>query len=304
MMQCNDFFACAPGWESYVDHLVAPSGTLLEHLLSETSFPRDKARVFHNGHRVEASTARRIPGRLLWASSADRGLHWALQAFQQVRQTYVDPQTRQAFPPLNLELRVAYDDSGMKGFAALPEDATPDSMAELGRRSRYCLSALGKVPGVTRLGSLSRDDIAREMQEAELLLYPCDPVSFTEGFSSSTLEAMASGCLPVLAFADAFPELWKGAVPGVTPIPAFTADGSRHPRAWLWSEKQYIAIVRALLSGQQVEGKTLEQWRTLAKERAEMFRWSTLVPALADFLEGNTEILPTLSTLRYPWGPQ
>ena len=304
VQQCNDFLACEPGWEGYVDYLVACSATLLQRLLGMCSIPAERGRVLHNGHDAKLNGGPpREQRRMLWASSADRGLHWAIQVAQQLRQSFVDPKNK-VIDTLTPELRVAYDQSGMRGFAQLPDspEAGSDAMRELGRRSRYCLSALErKLPGITSLGSVSRVGMVEEMQRANVLLYPCDPVSFTEGFSNTVLEALAYGCVPVLNFVDAFPELWKGACPGVEPIEAFTADGSRHPRAFMWREKQYVSDVRKLLIGAPVGGKTANEWRKVGYERAELFRWSRILPAFGAFLGGRDDALPTFDRVSYPW---
>ena len=304
VQQCNDFAACPDDWTLFTDYLVAPGRMLLRHLLSQTNFPPSYARVFHNGHALEPdSSIKRVPGRLLWASSHDRGLHWALQVFQQLRKTFVDPETREVFPPLELELHVAYNQTGMDEMAKIPDDASPVWVRELGRRSRYCKSVLPKLEeqGVRVLGSVSRDQMVREMQEAEILLYPCDPVNWTEGFSNTTCEAMALGCLPVLIFSDAFQDLWKGAVPGVDPLDVYAADGSRHPTArFLLREKQYISLVRSLLTGLTANGLDITQWRKRAAERASHFHWDKQVNSFAEFLCGNDAALPG-PDMTYPW---
>lgn len=316
--QCNDFAACEEGWEQYVDFLLAPSCSSAENLAPQTSLPREKFRVFHNGVRLqdfpldktigsEYRSFPKVPGRLLWASSHDRGLHWALQSYQQVRKPMIDRRFRDAYPPLELSLHVAYNRLGMEAMAGIPENALPMHVAELGRRSRYCLQHLPQLEsaGVKTLGSMSRQDMVREMQEAQILMYPCDPVNWTEGFSSSVLESMAAGALPVLCFSDAFPELWEGACPGMYPVDTYTSDGSRDPMRFSYREHIYTGIVRALLTGLTVEGKTLDDWRALARARAEVFDWDNLVPALGAFLEGQQDALnsPTWGNPKgmYPW---
>jgi glycosyltransferase involved in cell wall biosynthesis len=197
---------------------------------------------------------------------------------------------------MELELRVAYHADGMMSCATIPPNALPVALAEMGRKARYCLETLKQLDGkgVTVLGSCSRDQIAHEMAEAELLLYPCDTISFTEGFSSTTLESMAHGCVPLLQFVDALPELYGGHVPGVQPFEAYTSDGRRHPQAFLMREKAYISKARALLTGLPVDGFTLEEWRAKGIARAADFEWRKTVPELAKFLEGDAGALPGL----------
>lgn len=308
--QCNDFNACQPGWESYTDYLFGSSGTQLAHLLGLASFDPKYARVLHDGFEpTELSHGERklprVKGRLLWASSHDRGLHWAFQCFQQLRQTFLDPATKSAYPPIELELRVAYSQHGMEAMCDIPPNAKPDAMAELGKRSRYCRDFLAKKPaGVVSLGSLSREQMAEEFAQADMLIYPCDPVSFTEGFGCTALEAMAHGAVPALNFVDAFPELWSGACPGVKALESYTSDGSRHPTAWLLREKTYLSKVRSLLAGLPADGHTLAEWRDIGRQRAEFFRYDQIVPHLSAFFEGDDSALPTIEQLSYPWDPR
>lgn len=304
LQQCNDWHANPPDWTSFTDYLIAPGRALLRHLLSQTDFPVERSRVFHNGHaHAPIPDVKRVPGRMLWASSHDRGLPWALQVYQQLRKTFIDPETREVFPPLDLSFHVAYNADGMDQMAQIPDTDGPSWYRELGKRSRYCKAALPRLEeqGVVTLGSLSRNEMAREMAEAEILLYPCDPVNWTEGFSNTTVEAMAMGCLPVLVFSDAFPELWRGAVPGVMPVEAYAADGSRHPSArFLMREEEYITAARSMLTGLTYQGKNISAWRALAAERAAYFHWDNQIHSLAAFLDGDDHALEG-PELRYPW---
>ncbi len=307
VQQCNDWNACAPDWTTFVDYLIAPGRDLLRHLLAQTDFPAEHARVFHNGHaHGPVESVKRVPGRMLWASSHDRGLPWALQVFQQLRKAFIDPDTRTVYPPLDLSFHVAYNADGMNAMAQIPPDAKPDWVAALGKRSRFCQAALPQLQsqGVTVLGSLSREQMALEMAQAEILLYPCDPVNWTEGFSNTTCEAMAMGCLPVLCFSDAFVSLWKGAVPGVMPADVYTADGSRHHQLrFLPKERDYISLVRSLLTGITADGADINEWRRRAAARASFFHWDAQVESLARFLGGDTAALPG-PEYEYPWASQ
>ncbi len=304
VQQCNDFNACPNDWTSFTDYLIAPGRDLLRHLLSQTDFPDARSRVFHNGHaHAPMPEVKRVPGRLLWASSHDRGLNWALQVYQLLRQTFGDPEQREVWPQLDLSFHVAYNQDGMDHMAQIPENALPISARELGKRSRYCKEMLKQLEpaGVRSIGSISREQMAVEMAEAEILLYPCDPVSWTEGFSNTTCEAMAMGCLPVLCFSDAFPSLWGGAVPGVTPVDAYAYDGSRHPFArFLMRQPDYVSRVRSLLTGGTAQDKTIAEWRRLASERSAHFHWDNQIQSLAAFLDGDDGALEG-PELRYPW---
>lgn len=307
VQQVNDFGACGDDWRSYVDYLLAPSRPLLHHLLAQTDFPAAYTRVLHNGHGYGAPASfpdvKRVPGRILWASSHDRGLAWALEAYQLLCQTFVDPASREFYPPRQLSFHVAYNHDGLESMAGIPPNALPIAMRSMGERSRYCKSTLPKLAdqGVRVLGSVSREQMAREMLEAEFLLYPCDPVNWTEGFSNTTCEAMALGCLPILCFSDAFPVLWKGAVPGVDPVDVFAYDGSRAPKMRFYPRRdEYVSIARSLLSGLTVDGVGLDGWRKRAAERASFFHWDRHIDSFRRFLLGDDAALPGPEHA-YPW---
>lgn len=53
--------------------------------------------------------------------------------------------------------------------------------------------------------------MVQEMNQAEVLPFPCDTVRYTEGFSVTTMEACAAAAVPVLGSCDALPELYEKA---------------------------------------------------------------------------------------------
>jgi glycosyltransferase involved in cell wall biosynthesis len=62
--------------------------------------------------------------------------------------------------------------------------------------------------GVTYVDGVGQWQLARMQLESGAMVYPCDPVAPTEGFSISILEAHAAGIPVVTTDADALPELW------------------------------------------------------------------------------------------------
>jgi glycosyltransferase involved in cell wall biosynthesis len=210
--QCNGFSTSPPGWENHVDLIAPLSHTHANRIVHETQFPRDKWRVLYNG--VDTSKflpGQKVPGKIIWASSLDRGLHWLLEMF---------PALKRAVP--NAELHIFYDFHSVnymsteyvpgKWFSTPVHD-------ELGNRSRYILEAVRKMEriGVHAHRSVSRDRIEEEMKNSSVLAYPLDPVYFTETFGVVVLEACASGTVPVICSDDAFGELWGSVAECVSP---------------------------------------------------------------------------------------
>jgi glycosyltransferase involved in cell wall biosynthesis len=270
--QCSDFGGCQPGWERKVDLFCPLSHDHARHMRPQTSFPADNFRVMFNGVDTGAfKPSTKIPGRCLWASSHDRGLHHALEIW---------PAIRAQVP--HAELHVFYDVSGMQQFATRPMPDIP-FMQELQRRSLYSIEMLRRLQGhgVFLRGSVSREQMQSEMAASEVLLYPSDPVRYTETFGVTVLEAMASGCVPVLAFADAFAELWAGrGVPGVA-FPVGT-----HKAA-------YTSIVLDVLANP-------EPWAERVRASAQDFAWAPLIRSFERCLQ--TRGAEGLERVRWPEG--
>jgi hypothetical protein len=256
-MQCGDFGGQPVGWEDKVDLLCALSHTHAKEMKPTTALPAEKWRVMSNGVDTEAfKPGTKIPGRCIWASSHDRGLHHILEIW---------PNVRAAVP--HAELHVFYDIQGLERFAKMGPTDVP-FLQELQRRSIYEIEMMLRLRGhgVFLRNSVSREQMQREMAQAEVLAYPCDPVRFTETFGCTVLEAMSAGCVPVLCFADAFPELWQSrGCPGVE----WPYEGH--------ADEYEAKLVNALRHPQQ--------WAPGLREKAQDFAWPGLVKKLERCIE-------------------
>lgn len=156
-------------------------------------------------------------------------------------------------------------------------------LLEQARRAQYIKHVLTQKNrlGIEVVGSVSRNQLAQELSEAQILGYPYESpgggvkhpvtgksVGYCEGFSCAILEGCASGALPVISDADALGELYGG---GATPMVSAPAHKNMEP----WTKM----MIRAL---------TDEPWRQgyveKARERSRQFAWPLLTERLEKML--------------------
>ena len=143
----------------------------------------------------------KVSGRVIYASSPDRGLHLLLQEW---------PAIKRAVP--HATLRIFYRlQAWINGFDNI---GYSPAIEELRSRALYINEALRRMSGpdwgIEVCDSVSRARIEREMCEAEVLAYPCDTTRWSEGFSCAILEACAARACPVIFDTDALGEIYGG----------------------------------------------------------------------------------------------
>lgn len=220
-LQINSVGHCDPGFDDFVDIWLSPSAAHRERMLRDEHpygdrHPGDRRGVFRwpDGGKWEVLTngcdpnlygkVPKVPGRVIWASSPDRGLHWLLSCW---------PKIRRAVP--HAHLRVFYKiEPWLKSMESV-DCAVYSDLREQVRRAGYIREALRRLDGhgIELMHSVSRNRIVREMSEAEVLAYPCDTVNWTEGFSVTLMEACAAGTVPVTTDVDALGSIYGGHVP-------------------------------------------------------------------------------------------
>lgn len=247
--QVNDFRYCQ-GWEEYVDLAVAPSARHRDYLKTLSNF--NNWHVVPNG--VDPSqyvTTEKIPGKMIYMSSPDRGLHWLLEAY---------PEIKRRVPYASLDIFYDWD----KFYDAVKFDST-----ETAFRLRYIQSATEKLSkhGVVHHKCISRIRMAKELSKATALAYPVDTLGFTEGFSVSILEAATAGCLPVIVGADALESVYTGYVPCI-----------KSP--YIEHKQEWIDEVCKVLSDESYR----ESWKNKAKLLSVIYAWDNLVSQFADLL--------------------
>jgi glycosyltransferase involved in cell wall biosynthesis len=195
-----------------------------------------------NGTNMRSVGVDHVPYRCAYLSSPDRGLHWLLSIW---------PEIRYAFPMA--ELHVFYEiEQWFKNTRILYND--------VGMRARYVasrLETLGKNHGVILRGAVAPAVLQDELARCDLMLYPCDTVSFTEGFGVSVMDACAVGAVPIITDCDAFGEVYRES--GVYMV-------DRTGRAWV---DHYRDAVLEVMETRD----TLQPRRTSVQEFSKQFRW-------------------------------
>ena len=252
-----------------MDIFVSPAKAHQKHFEEDWPTTKGKWVVIPNGVRmadhegvsgmpeprpIEWMWTKRIPGRVIYASSPDRGLHLLLQEW---------PAIKKAVPHATLKIFYYSLQSWMAQYLPFPQEDPnwPWWWKENYRRVWYVKRALEalKPHGVEVVGAVSRQQMALEMAQAEVLAYPCDTIAYTEGFSCATLEGCASGALPVISAMDALGDIYRG----VCPMSA--APARKHIDTW-----------RGLVIKALTDKAWAEEWRARAREFALFHDWRGL----------------------------
>lgn len=212
----------------------------------------DKCVVFGNAvdlERFDSLQVETIPGRLVWSSAPDRGLHHLLRWW---------PRLKEAIPELSL--RVFYD---------LESNLGPHQWGMSLQSEWYykCKEGLTQ-PGVEYFGPIAQDLLARYQKQADAFVYPCDPVSPTETFCITALENCAARVPMILSTADCLQEIYGGVRDA-----AWFLDLPVQDDAWVQT------IVELFKDKEQLR-QNVERGRALA----EHFTWANLARRWLDFL--------------------
>jgi len=217
----NDFGYCHKGFDDFVDLFVSPSEAHRARSLTDPScrvveraptgflgsYTPDPSRwvVIPLGCDPERyQGVEKVRGRVVYCSSPDRGLHWLLHAW---------PLIKLQVPEANL--RIFYRiQPWIESCRALPFSPTNDKLKARALFIEACIPRLSKLD-VEVCGSVSRRTIETELAQAQVLAYPCDPVSWTEGFSCAVLEGCAAAACPVISSVDALGAIYGSVLPMV-----------------------------------------------------------------------------------------
>ena len=269
--QCNNFEYTRRDEHDAIDLYLAPSAPLARRLAADPLVGRAPWQVAPNGcNPADYDLSAKVPGRCIFASSSDRGLHVALEQWERIRSAVPDA-----------TLKIFYH-SLQKWIEQIPENArqTHWSNQEHVRRATICRDLLPKLAplGVTYCGSKSRRELAREYSAAVCLTGPTDTVSrgsdgYTEGFGVAVLEGCAAGAVPCISSVDAFGEIYAGVCPMVqVPPTCLRFAGPDNALAKEWSDN----VIRVLTNEAY-----RQEWTAKGLAFARQHAW----PVLAERLE-------------------
>jgi glycosyltransferase involved in cell wall biosynthesis len=198
-MMLNDFSFINPGFDDFVDSYVGVCDEHTEHMKRQCPKP-EKWTTVPLGCDPDEYRDERMPGRVIWCSSADRGLHWLLSKWSVIKR---------AVPCASLRVFYHFNYISVEGVEE-SHGAHPH-VTEMAQRVRYIRNAMRelKTLDVEHVGSVSRERMKEEQNKASVFAFPCDTVAFSEGFSVSTLEAHASYTVPVITSADCLGGIYK-----------------------------------------------------------------------------------------------
>lgn len=204
-MMLNDFSFVRPEFDGYVDHYIGVCQEHADHV-AKVSNTEGKWSVIALGCDPNQYEDKRVEGRVIWCSSADRGLHWLLQCWQDIKE---------AVPSATLRIMYHFNYGDLSKIEAhhispqgIPFHIHTQEMAQRIRYMKYAIEKL-KHLGVEHVGSVSRNQMVDEWNAASVFGFSCDTVAFSEGFSVSTLEAHASYTLPVITSQDCLGSVYK-----------------------------------------------------------------------------------------------
>lgn len=216
----NSFEYCKVGFYDFVDLWISPSKQHRDMILSKkhdvawtsggdpaelyTPEPDKWCAVDLGCDPDRLGNEPKVPGRVVYCSSPDRGLHWLLQVW---------PAVKRAVPDATLEIfyRLKPWIDGFNSTAYFPP------IEPLRARALFVQEALRRMTnhGITLRDSVSRNEIHKQLSRAQILAYPCDTTRWSEGFSCTILEACAARACPVISDCDALGELYAGVLPMV-----------------------------------------------------------------------------------------
>jgi len=219
--QLNGFSYCPEDWEDLADFFISPSNGHLEH--HKQFISKEKHHLWSivpDGTDPDVYIAdEKTPGKIISTSSGDRGLHWLLSMF---------PEIKKQVPHATLDIYYKIPEGVFEDYEADKNPNVHIDVLETAKRIVYIKEASKRMKhlGVNFIGSSSKKKIIKALSKAELFAFPCSTVAFTEGFSISTIEGCSAECAPVICGEDCLQDLYQGVV-SMVPSPMSRAENQK-----------------------------------------------------------------------------
>jgi glycosyltransferase involved in cell wall biosynthesis len=238
--------------------------------LTQANYPDARIWVTRNGlppladlvggaQRPDPQPGKKV-GRVIWASSPDRGLDILLDLW---------PQVRAAIPGATLEVYYGFPASYMRAEQSRPQ------LRRLRERIEAQLAAL-KSQGVSYFGMVGADRLHRAFAEAEVWAYP---THWPETSCITAMKAQALGCYPVTVPLTALAEtvVWG----------RFLTLGGQDMQAE-WNDEDRAVYVAALIEAL----KTPWADRGWTPDLATRFGWDGVAREWLEHLKGDANVDP------------
>jgi glycosyltransferase involved in cell wall biosynthesis len=184
---CHDLMA--QGIENHANYkkVITLSPFAKSFLRGLFALPDEKLWVSRNGVTLDRfadiSTIKKVPGKIIFSSSPDRGLDRVIKVLDEVVKTH---------PNIQLHCFYGFDNMMKMGKAAEVERFT---------------KLINERPWVIMHGNISQKDLTRHMAESCVWLYP---TNFLETFCITAVEAAICGAYPVVRDYGAVPQTLSG----------------------------------------------------------------------------------------------
>ncbi|HVI42668.1 MAG TPA: hypothetical protein VM577_18610 [Anaerovoracaceae bacterium] len=261
----NDFTYCIPGFDDFVDQWLGVCEMHTNHLKNQAG-NHHKWDTLFLGCSPELYQDNRVPGRIVWTSSADRGLHWLLSVF---------PKIKKAVPEAHLKIFYHFNYGDIDKIEPDAQNIIHHTV-EMANRLRYIKNGIARLKhlGVEHIGSVSRREMQKQFSEASVLAYPSDPVAFSEGYSVSILEGHASFTVPVITDADCLGSIYKNSGSVMVPGPMKN------------NLEAYTDAVIKSLTDHDFANKTIEACRQFASQRT----WGTVAENMEKIIKNHPKM--------------
>lgn len=265
--QLNGFDYCPGDWQELSDIKTSPSnGHLSFH---KRWIAPEKLADWHVVHDAtdpeQYKASNKIPGKMIWISSPDRGLHWLLSMY---------PAIKKQIPELSLDIYYKMDSTSYEDMEPRTHPSKHPHIWELAKRAVYIKEMLTRLKpfGVNFLGSVSRQTVRKALSEAQVLAFPCSTVRFTEGYSISVEEACSCECAPVICGEDCLGELYQE-VCTVIPAPV-----QHH-------QQEFVDAVVRTFKDKEYRDMINKKARAFAEENS----WKNVTDQLVNLVHNNSK---------------